>query len=77
VIGAGASGMSDGENRQKDVIARRVREAGERAQAEADARRKAAAPAAARKDPKEENGRDGPEPVRYGDWEINGIAVDF
>ena len=22
-------------------------------------------------------GRDGPEPVRYGDWELKGIAVDF
>ena len=22
-------------------------------------------------------GRDGPEPVRYGDWEKKGIAVDF
>ena len=27
--------------------------------------------------PKELGGRDGPEPVRYGDWEKNGIAVDF
>jgi hypothetical protein len=23
------------------------------------------------------NGRDGPEPVRYGDWEVKGIASDF
>jgi hypothetical protein len=23
------------------------------------------------------NGRTGPEPVRYGDWEKNGIACDF
>ena len=22
-------------------------------------------------------GRDGPDPVRYGDWEVNGIASDF
>ena len=22
-------------------------------------------------------GRDGPEPVRYGDWEKKGLAVDF
>lgn len=45
-----------------------------RALAEAEARRKAAktdAPA------KEYGGRDGPEPVRYGDWEKKGIAVDF
>jgi hypothetical protein len=27
--------------------------------------------------PKEVNGRDGPEPVRYGDWEVKGIASDF
>ena len=27
--------------------------------------------------PNEIGGRDGPEPVRYGDWEKNGIAVDF
>ena len=27
--------------------------------------------------PREIRGRDGPEPVRYGDWERRGIAVDF
>ena len=27
--------------------------------------------------PSELGGRDGPEPVRYGDWERKGIAVDF
>ncbi len=27
--------------------------------------------------PKELGGRTGPEPVRYGDWEKKGIAVDF
>jgi hypothetical protein len=26
---------------------------------------------------KEINGRGGPEPVRYGDWEVKGIASDF
>ncbi|MDG1707466.1 MAG: DUF1674 domain-containing protein [Emcibacteraceae bacterium] len=26
---------------------------------------------------KEHGGRDGPDPVRYGDWENNGIASDF
>ncbi|MCB2118681.1 MAG: DUF1674 domain-containing protein [Rhodobacteraceae bacterium] len=45
-----------------------------RALAEAEERRKAAvAPAM----PTELGGRDGPEPVRYGDWEKKGIAVDF
>jgi hypothetical protein len=46
----------------------------QRALAEAEERRKAARPAAL---PPELGGRDGPEPVRYGDWEKKGIAVDF
>ncbi|MBD3759508.1 DUF1674 domain-containing protein [Sphingomonadaceae bacterium G21617-S1] len=25
----------------------------------------------------ESGGRDGPDPTRYGDWELKGIAVDF
>ena len=49
-------------------------EAAKRALAEAEERRKAAQTATR---PKELGGRDGPEPVRYGDWEKNGIAVDF
>jgi hypothetical protein len=28
-------------------------------------------------DTKEVGGRDGPEPTRYGDWEINGLTSDF
>ncbi|CUH16157.1 hypothetical protein JSE7799_00344 [Jannaschia seosinensis] len=27
--------------------------------------------------PTELGGRDGPEPVRYGDWERKGLAIDF
>ncbi|TXH72266.1 MAG: DUF1674 domain-containing protein [Lysobacteraceae bacterium] len=34
------------------------------------------APAAAGA-PKEIGGRDGPDPVRYGDWEKNGRCIDF
>lgn len=49
--------------------------AARRALAEAEERRKAADAAAAL--PKELGGRNGPEPVRYGDWEKKGIAVDF
>ncbi|WP_149139963.1 DUF1674 domain-containing protein [Gemmobacter caeruleus] len=45
-----------------------------RALAEAEARRKAAAPLDL---PPELGGRDGPEAVRFGDWEKKGIAVDF
>ena len=26
---------------------------------------------------KEIGGRKGPDPVRYGDWELKGVAVDF
>lgn len=48
--------------------------AAQRALAEAEERRKAA-----KTDPLpiELGGRDGPEPVRYGDWEKKGLAVDF
>jgi len=28
-------------------------------------------------DVKEHGGRDGPDPVRYGDWELDGKCVDF
>ncbi len=30
-----------------------------------------------RQPPAELGGREGPDPVRYGDWERKGIAVDF
>ncbi|MGL6208269.1 MAG: DUF1674 domain-containing protein [Paracoccaceae bacterium] len=44
-----------------------------RALAEAEERRRAVKPAL----PPELGGREGPEPVRYGDWEKKGLAVDF
>jgi hypothetical protein len=50
--------------------------AAERALAEAAARR-AAFDAAARALPPEKGGRGGPDPVRYGDWEVKGLASDF
>ena len=52
----------------------KIREAGERALAEASARKKAAQPDDL---PTELGGRDGPEPTRFGDWEKKGIASDF
>ena len=52
----------------------RLAAAAARALAEAAARRAALPPPAL---PPEHGGRDGPEPVRYGDWERRGIAVDF
>ncbi|MCC1480055.1 DUF1674 domain-containing protein [Roseibaca sp. Y0-43] len=60
----------------EDEAARRATlpEAAQRALAEADARRAAAQELAL---PRELGGRKGPEPVRYGDWEKKGIAVDF
>lgn len=48
--------------------------AAQRALAEAEERRRSAGEP---KRPTELGGRDGPEPVRYGDWERKGIAVDF
>jgi hypothetical protein len=39
------------------------------------AEKKPLSPAAAR--PQEVSGPKGPDPVRYGDWERNGIASDF
>ena len=58
----------------KAEIAQRIREAGARANAEAEARR------GARREthlPPEQGGRPGPEPTRYGDWEKKGIISDF
>lgn len=56
--------------------ARPLSPAARRALAEAEERRAARA-AEAEAAPKEINGRGGPEPVRYGDWEVKGIASDF
>ena len=55
-----------------DEIARRIAEAGKRARAEADARRKTL-PAL----PPEQGGPKGPEPTRYGNWEKKGLISDF
>jgi hypothetical protein len=48
--------------------------AAQRALAEADARRKARK---AEDLPPEVGGRGGADPARFGDWEINGRAIDF
>ena len=52
----------------------RLAAAAARALAEAAARRATAEPLGL---PPEIGGRDGPEPVRYGDWEKRGLAIDF
>jgi hypothetical protein len=61
-------------NSRKAEIAARIREAGERARAEAEARRQNAHPCPM---PAEVDGPKGPEPTRYGDWERKGIVSDF
>lgn len=48
--------------------------AAQRALAEAEERRKAQQPLEL---PEELGGRGGAEPIRFGDWEINGRAIDF
>jgi hypothetical protein len=48
--------------------------AAERALAEAEARRRVAQSS---ERPAEVKGRGGLDPVRYGDWEVKGIASDF
>ncbi|MEM6481877.1 MAG: DUF1674 domain-containing protein [Pseudomonadota bacterium] len=53
---------------------RELPDAAKRALAEAEERRRNAD---ALNLPKELGGRDGPEPVRYGDWEKDGLAIDF
>jgi hypothetical protein len=50
--------------------------AAQRALAEAAARR-AEHEGKAANQPKEVGGRDGPDPTRYGDWEVKGLASDF
>jgi hypothetical protein len=55
---------------------RQLSPAAQRALAEAEARR-AERDQKSNEQPKERNGRGGPDPARYGDWEVKGIASDF
>ena len=57
-------------------LRRNLNPAAQRALAESQERRRLAAEAAASR-PLEVGGRKGPDPVRYGDWEVKGIASDF
>ncbi|GLK77089.1 hypothetical protein GCM10008171_23430 [Methylopila jiangsuensis] len=63
--------MDDARDRPLSEAARRA--LAEAAERRADYERRAAELAAT----KEIDGRDGPEPVRYGDWERKGLASDF
>lgn len=51
--------------------------AAQRALKEAEERRKKAAAEQQAPAPREVGGRNGPDPARYGDWEVKGIASDF
>ena len=59
---------------QPEPPAKTLTSAAQRALDEAEARRKIVGH---QERPVEVNGRTGPEPVRYGDWENKGIASDF
>jgi hypothetical protein len=62
---------------QADAVPpRELPPAAQRALAEAAERRRMRAEEDAKR-PKEIGGRDGPDPVRFGDWEKGGIAWDF
>jgi hypothetical protein len=63
-------------DRPAPPVNKRLSPAAERALAEAAARR-AAREGAAPTSPPEVRGRGGLDPVRYGDWEVKGIASDF
>ncbi len=68
-------GNRDGSEGPGEIVRRRIAEAAARALAEAAARRKLGA--APPDPPPEIDGRGGAEPVRYGDWEVKGLASDF
>jgi hypothetical protein len=77
---AGMSLMTDDLSRTATEVSGPKRKplspAAQRALAEAEARRLAVA-AAAKPLPREFQGPKGPEPTRYGDWEVKGITSDF
>lgn len=66
----------DSTTKQDPASCEPVSDAARRALAEAEERR-SGIDAASNPAVREINGRMGPEPVRYGDWENKGIAVDF
>ncbi|MGO9740759.1 MAG: DUF1674 domain-containing protein [Roseiarcus sp.] len=69
--------MSDdltSETSASEAPAKPLGEAAKRALAEAEERRRQARDEPR---PREYKGRGGPDPARYGDWEVKGHAVDF
>lgn len=65
-----------GMNEPGKLAEKKLSPAAQRALAEAEARR-AELDARVAALPKEHGGRKGPEPARYGDWEVKGLASDF
>jgi hypothetical protein len=63
-------------NSPSTPVSRKLTPAAERALTEAAARRAEMDRLAAER-PKEIAGRKGPDPTRYGDWEVKGITSDF
>lgn len=66
------------DSKQEDVVVKKkeLPEAAKRALAEAEERRKIA-DAERQEAAKEYGGRGGADPSRFGDWEIDGRAIDF
>jgi len=64
------------DNQETVPVRRKLSPAAERALAEAEARRQTYLADEATR-PKEIGGRGAKEPVRYGDWEVKGLASDF
>jgi hypothetical protein len=73
---AGPGGPGPVDDSQRHKPRRELSPAARRALAEAEARR-AEIDRKSREQPVEVNGRGGPDPARYGDWEVKGIASDF
>jgi hypothetical protein len=67
---------SDKSHSEKSASPRQLSDQARRALQEAEQRRQLYDQKAASLPP-EFLGRDGPEPIRYGDWENKGIATDF
>ena len=70
-----SEGSAVGDKAKKEEITKRRRDAARRALVEAEGRRRERSP-----EPpslREIGGRKGPDPTRFGDWEKDGIAVDF
>lgn len=64
------------ETEQTQPVQKKLSPAAQRALAEAEERRRKAMEAQ-QQAPREIGGREGPDPARYGDWEVKGLAIDF